>query len=183
MAAIYQADVWCDECADRIKYDIVAALLGSDGSFDPNGLLGLIDPDDMAEARSGNSRHEEILEIVGYLDEIDQHDYDSDEYPKGCSDDEECDGPQHCAAGAECIDYSETSDGERYGKFFENGLTSYGDDYVTELVNADLAAGRYDSPAVELWMPYYDYLTFNDPRDAEDEEDCDGEDDHADLPG
>lgn len=165
MAAIYCADVYCDECADRIKYDVVDALLGSDGSFDPDGLLGLIDPDDMAEAASGNSRHEQILEIVGYIDDLGGHGFDSDEYPKDCDDDEESDSPQHCGSHAECIDYEELKDGTRVGHFFRNSLTTDGEDYVREAVRD----GEEGGVARELWMPEYDYIDFEDDEEEFDE--------------
>lgn len=124
MAAIYAADVWCSDCADKIREDIHKAGTAP------------ADPDD-------------------------EHSYDSDHFPKHADDDEESDSPQHCAAGAECLNYSETSDGEKYGYFFENDLTADGDEYVKETVNENLRDGRMDSPAVELWMPCYSYIDYH----------------------
>ena len=135
MAAIYQADVWCDDCAEEIKDNIYA---------------GRADEYDSLE-------REDWEFAVGFDDESL---YDSDEYPKGCSDDEESDCPQHCAAGADCINAEGCSDGERYGYFFGNSLTSDGNDYVREAVREDLDSGRNDSPAVEIWMAHYDYIDY-----------------------
>ncbi len=125
MAAIYQADIWCTDCADKIREDICKAGTAP------------TDPDD-------------------------EHSYDSGEWPKNAGDNDESDCPQHCAAGAECLNYSETSDGEKYGYFFENTLTDDGDEYVKETVNENLRDGRMDSPAVELWKPCYNYIEYHE---------------------
>jgi len=139
MAAIYQADVWCDGCAEEIRNDHYA---------------GRIDQE------RGLSREE--WEVVRGFD--DETNYDSDEYPKHCSDDEESDCPQHCAAGAECVCAEKMSDGTKVGYFFGNNLTTNGADYVAEAVRDDLAAGRNDSPAVEIWMLHYDHIDYG-PED------------------
>jgi hypothetical protein len=140
MAAIYQADIWCDGCAEQIKNDI----------FDS-------DPD-----RAKFDDREEWEVAVGFDDECN---YDSDDYPKYCSDDEESDCPQHCAAGADCVDPAVTSDGTKYGYFFGNSLTSDGDDYVVEAVNEDLRAGHNGSVACEIWADCYNYLDYVECRD------------------
>ncbi len=55
----------------------------------------------------------------------DERDYDSDDYPKGPYPAEECDAPEHCVAGAECL-AAEEWDGRRVGHFFRNPLTGEG---------------------------------------------------------
>ncbi len=156
MAAIYAADVWCDDCADDIRRQIGRDLF--------NASLPRIAPDgnDLSDCDSE-------LQLTNALLHMDERNYDSDEYPKYHSDDEESDCPQHCAAGADCLNAVECSNGSKYGYFFENDLTYDGVDYVKGAVYVDLAAGRLDSPAVEIWKEYYDWIDY-------DEEFDDGED-------
>lgn len=69
----------------------------------------------------------------------DEYNYDSDEFPKYCGDDE-ADSPQHCG---DC------------GEFLENGLTADGVEYVRETVKRDIENGRLDSVAITIWLPHY----------------------------
>ena len=132
MAAIYQADVWCDNCADSIK----------DWHW--------------AESEEGAtfSRREDWEESVGYDDE---RNYDSGEYPKDCDDDEECDCPQHCASGPTCINAEVPGE---VGYFFGNSLTPEGEVYVKDAVREDVEMGYTDSVACTVWMPYYDWIDY-----------------------
>ncbi len=77
MAAIWQADVWCDDCADSIKDCLWAE--SEDGATYSNRAVWEVD--------------------AGYADE---RNYDSGEYPKGCDDDEECDSPALCRRSRLC---------------------------------------------------------------------------------
>ena len=149
MAAIYQADVWCNGCADLIQ-ERVASELWSD-------RFTAVCPDGTPVAE-----FDLYNDLVDYLNLMDGWLYDSGDYPKGCNDDEESDCPQHCAAGADCCEPEVCSDGSKYGYFFGNPLTIDGEDYVKEAVNKDRRAGRDDSPACELWAPCYDYIDFGD---------------------
>ena len=135
MAAIYQADVWCDDCTDSIKDRL------------------------WAESEDGATFSLRIdwEESVGYDDE---RNYDSDEYPKDCDDDEECDCPQHCAAGPDCINAEVIDDDFKIGYFFGNSLTTDGADYVKEIVAEDVVSGRVDSVACTIWMPYYYWIDY-----------------------
>ena len=137
MAAIYMADVWCDDCAEEIRNDIWT------GRDDEHAEL---DRDEWEAA-------------VGFDDE---RNYDSDEYPKYCADSEESDCPQHCAGGEDCCNPAIGSDGTKYGYFFGNDLTSDGDDYVRDAVREDRQNGRDDSPTCEFWAVHYDYIDFDD---------------------
>ena len=110
MAAIYCADVWCDDCADQIREDIQAS------GHAPT------DPDD-------------------------ERSYDSDEYPKHTSDNEESDWPQHCAAHAECINAIELSDGSKVGYLF-GSLTVDGVCYVIEAISEG-------GLVAELWKDHF----------------------------
>jgi hypothetical protein len=83
--------------------------------------------------------------IAGGADLDDETTFDSDEYPKYCSDSSESDSPQHCG---DC------------GVFLENDLTSDGEDYVKQAVRDDLMSGRTDSVAVTEWMEYYTWIDF-----------------------
>jgi hypothetical protein len=156
MAAIFATEVWCDDCADAIKSRFAADW------FEDISRDGTPDGADFDEP------FESVDDLDDYLRGMDERYYDSDSYPKYCSDDQECDCPQHCAAGAECLNYSETSDGERYGMFFGNALTSDGDEYVKDAVRADRAEGHNGSPACELWAPCYDYIDFDECEDCAD---------------
>ena len=135
MAAIYQADVWCDDCAKSIK----------------NRLWAESDDGPTYSLRA----HWEL--DAGYAHE---RDYDSGEYPKDCDDDEECDCPQHCAAGADCINAEVIHDDYKIGYFFGNSLTDEGDVYVKEAVIEAVELGWVDCVACIVWMPYYDYIDY-----------------------
>ena len=137
MAAIYQADIWCDDCAYAIKGRIWAE----------------------SEDHPAPSNIEAWEKGVGYDDE---RNYDSAEYPKHCDDDEESDCPQHCAAGPDCLN-AYRYDGENLsGYFFGNSLTPEGEDYVVDAVKEDVASGCVDSVACTVWMPYYDWIDYGD---------------------
>jgi hypothetical protein len=159
MAAIYQADIWCDDCAELIRNRICDELWSRrdchgrhDTPFCPNDTL-------VAEFESRD-------DLADYLEGMDERFYDSGEYPKHCGDNEESDCPQHCAGGEDCVNAEVGSDGTKYGCFFGNDLTSDGINYVREAVREDLRAGFNDSPAVEFWAPFYDYIDFEDDDSA-----------------
>jgi len=81
-------------------------------------------------------------------DPDDLYSYDSDGYPKPvswCS--IESDAPDHCGAGAECLEAEELSDGSRVGRLLTEYLTAEGLAYVRE---AALEAPA--SPVVALWL-------------------------------
>jgi hypothetical protein len=82
-----------------------------------------------------------------------EYSYDSDEYPKGPFMDGggEADCPQHCGAGAKCLNALELLNGSRIGAFLDNPLTSEGESYVREAV-------REGGEVAELWADWYDYL-------------------------
>ena len=80
-------------------------------------------------------------------DTWDEASYDSDDYPKYGSDDNEADCPQHCAAGAQCLDFTEIN-GQRYGCFLANDLTSEGVEYVKE-------AFQRGGDVARFWADYY----------------------------
>lgn len=139
MAGIYCADIYCDACINDIKSRLWAAC--DDG---------------------GCESRDEWEESMGYDDE---RNYDSDEYPKWCDDDEESDSPQHCGSHGECLDPYVDTDGEKYGYFFGNTLTAAGEHYVIETVREDRRAGRDDSIACTLWADCYSYLDFSEECD------------------
>jgi hypothetical protein len=135
MAAIWQADVWCDDCADSVKDRLWAE--SEDGPTYSTRADWEVD--------------------AGYAD---SRNYDSDEYPKDCDDDEESDCPDHCAAGADCINAEVIDDCIKIGYFFGNSLTTDGADYVRNTVIEDVTAGDVDSVACTVWMPYYDWIDY-----------------------
>lgn len=147
MAGIYDADIYCDDCTDAIKRRLAYDLWHSGISSEcPDGTK-------VAEFDS-------LADLDAYLRSMDERTYDSDAYPKWCRDLEESDCPQHCAAGADCLNCIECSDGSDYGYFFGNSLTSEGENYVRETVRDALINDYIDSLAVEFWMPYYDYIDY-----------------------
>jgi len=149
MAAIYAADVWCDDCADAIRSDIAKEL------FDNLGRDGLPDGADIEDG------FESVADLDDYLRHMDERYYDSDAYPKWCSDDDESDCPEHCGSHDGCLNAVELSDGSEVSYCFGNSLTSDGADYVVNAVNEDRLAGYTDSVACELWADVYSYLDFS----------------------
>ena len=139
MAGIYQADVLCDDCVRSIKLRICDEL------WYAVSPLKCPDGTDVSD-------FETRAELYEYLLGMDERHYDSDEYPKYCSDYEESDTPQHCG---DC------------GVFLENDLTSDGDDYVREAV-------REGGPVAELWREWYDYIDFDEDEDEDLCDGCDG---------
>jgi hypothetical protein len=144
MAAIYAADIYCDDCADNIKLAICDELWTS-RQYN-------------AECPDGTSisNFDNRSELDSYLQNMDEHTYESDAYPKWRSDYAESDCPEHCGNGAECINAEQLSDGFKIGQFLGSRLTSYGVEYVKEAVQDDLESGRAGSVAVKIWAPYYD---------------------------
>ncbi len=155
MAGIYCADIYCDDCVDSIKERICEELLAGNndsGMMEFSGLWDCGEDLDIVPL--------EVEDIKSALDSIKEREYDSGCYPKDCGDNEESDGPQHCGSHGDCLNAEEITPTDKYGYFFGNSLTTDGADYVKELVNDDLVAGRMDSPAVLLWKPFYDYIDY-----------------------
>ncbi len=150
MAGIYCADIYCDDCTDDIKRRIARELWNS-----PVPRIGP-DGEDYSDC---DSEHQLCNCLLG----MDQRDYDSGDYPKDCSDDEESDCPEHCGSHEDCINAGELADGFKYGYCFGNSLTTDGEDYVKEAVRE----GEDGGVAREVWAVEYDYLDF------ELETDCD----------
>ncbi len=86
-------------------------------------------------------------------DPDDETSYDVDEYPKYSDGSSEADSPQHCSSLDDCINAIELPDGYKIGVWLGNELTSYGEEYVVEVV---LEGGD----VADLWRYYYDYLDF-----------------------
>ena len=85
--------------------------------------------------------------------------YDSDEYPKGPNYEEDAsDSPQHCGAGADCLEAEELEwlgrDVGKVGKFFENELTPDGVDHLVEMVTRPDQSDRQKA-LHKLWLDYY----------------------------
>ena len=147
MAAIYNADVYCDDCAEDIRCQIADSLWEKRSeAITPDGVRVY--------------EWYDFAEFDAHLRGMDEREYDSGDYPKYCDDDEECDSPQHCGSHEHCLDPTIMSDGTKIGHFFGNRLTLHGDEYVGATIFEDLEAGRTDSVAVEVWKPHYDYISF-----------------------
>lgn len=79
----------------------------------------------------------------------DESSYDSDQYPKYASGDDESDCPEHCCCGPYCIAAEVMPSGRKVGYFFMNALTSDGEDYVVE---------KYlQNPANEVALMWFDH--------------------------
>jgi hypothetical protein len=88
----------------------------------------------------GEAIRSDLRKAGARFDESDEGSFDSDEYPKGPTDEGESDSPSHCTA---C------------GKFLETELTPEGDRYVRESIAEDQAAKKFDSVALTEWSPFY----------------------------
>lgn len=92
-------------------------------------------------------------------DEDDERSFDSDDYPKGPYDGEreEADSPQHCAAGADCLNAEVLHDGSEIGQWLENPLTEYGLKHLRgEVLNLLRGTRIRGSAAVlEFWRNAY----------------------------
>jgi len=152
MAGIYRADIYCDDCIDQAK-DSIADVMWHD-----RALSVTPDGERVSEFASCKALND-------YLRGMDERTYDSDEYPKWCSDDEESDCPQHCGNHEDCVNCEQTPDGFKYGCFLGNDLTSAGAEYVKETVQTDLREGYDDSVAVMVWKPFYDYIDYEEEGD------------------
>lgn len=92
---------------------------------------------------------------------------DSDEYPKHAHEGES-DSPNHCAAGDECPNAIELSDGRKVGELLTEDLTSDGEEYVRQAI----AEGHLC--AVEVWAEKWpDLKPTVDRKDVEVREDFD----------
>ncbi len=80
------------------------------------------------------------------IDPADERTFDSDQYPKDCDVECEADSPQHCGGCS---------------VFLENDLTTDGEEYVKEAVRS----GAPDDIAVTVWMPFYDYIDYDEAFD------------------
>jgi hypothetical protein len=82
-------------------------------------------------------------------DPDDEYSYDSDDFPKGPTDEGESDTPSHC---------------DSCGRFLESTLTSDGEAYVIEAVQRARREPRIaslkESVALTEWAPFYDHLDF-----------------------
>jgi hypothetical protein len=144
MAVIYAADVFCDDCADEIRLNVLRELRRADGLVTPVGFVYGSDGWEFS------------------FDPDDERDYDSDEYPKHCSDDEESDCPQHCGSHEDCVNAEVLSDGSKVGYFFGNELTTDGADYVRNAVREDIESGDTDSVACAIWYDGYGWIDWED---------------------
>lgn len=127
MPAIYDANCYCDSCADAIRASIRADLLAQG-----------VSPEEI------DSRF------------ADERDYDSSEYPKYMSDDEESDAPCHCGSGPDCLEAETLSDGTKIGALLSTSLTPDGIEYVIEAV-ADGGA------VADFWRDQFSWIDFPEP--------------------
>lgn len=118
MPAIYQADVFCDNCADEIRSRLL----------------------DAATDEQGDEWQDEAA-------------YDSGEFPKYMSDDEEADCPQHCGSGEDCLEAEVLPSGRKIGALLSTSLTGDGADYV-------LAAVAEGGEVAQFWRSRFDWIDY-----------------------
>ena len=82
----------------------------------------------------------------------DETSYDSDEYPKYCSDDDESDSPQHCGSHEDCLNAVTLPSGRKIGCLIGTNLTDAGVEYLKEIVDKG-------GEVAEFWAnEFSDYL-------------------------
>jgi hypothetical protein len=64
----------------------------------------------------------------------DEHQYDSDEFPKWMNSDEESDSPCHCGSHEDCLEAETLPDGSKIGALLSTSLTDYGVEYLREML-------------------------------------------------
>jgi hypothetical protein len=144
MGAIYAADLWCDDCATKIREEICQDWWDEwEYAVCPDGT----------EVREFSS----CKALYDYLCGMDERSYDSGEFPKYHDDDSESDCPQHCAGGPYCESPTVLNDGTKIGHFFGNDLTAYGAEYVIDAVREDRG---FNGVASQVWLEYYDWLDY-----------------------
>lgn len=106
-------------------------------------------------------------------DPSDEHSYDSDDFPKGPTDEGESDSPSHCEACAKFLETDLTDEGKAYvieavKRAREEGkpFTPLASMPVSELYGGP---GQYSRPSEE-WAAFYDYLDLGTEDDAEERE-------------
>lgn len=166
MIAVYNADVWCEDCAEKIKQSIakkyVMAMLKNIRSDFSHTLLGLDPIDSHAE-----SYVEDLTDkLIGWLDQL-RSSADSDDWPSCGHPTEHTDSPQHCGAAEECEIAEELSDGRKVGALLGTELTEHGVNYLNEML------GEFHESNVslhEFWREQFDsYDLIPDPADKEEE--------------
>jgi hypothetical protein len=98
-------------------------------------------------------------------DPSDEYSYDSDDYPKGPTDEGEADSPNHCANGEKCVNAQTLKwKGKKVGKvgmFLETSLTSDGVDYLCEMVG-HRGANDYQKALHKFWLDHYNGAGYKD---------------------
>jgi hypothetical protein len=80
----------------------------------------------------------------------DEHQYDSDGFPKWMDSDEESDSPCHCGSHADCLEAETLSDGSKIGALLSTNLTSHGVEYLREMLVENISP-----PVTEFWKEQF----------------------------
>jgi len=98
----------------------------------------------------------EELDCLGETpkDPEDHYSYDSDYYPKWCSDDEESDSPQHCGNHERCLEAVELPSGRKIGALISTSLTSEGVDYLKDMVSEG-------GEVADFWKEEFDWVDWD----------------------
>ena len=114
--------------------------------------------------KCGEEIKEQITREGHAPDDLDtKRTYGSDDYPEWMDDDTEADSPQHCAAGAECLDAEILSNGIKVGSLLSTNLTNEGVEYIRAMVSEG------NNPVHTLWRTRFDWVDFP-PEDKETED-------------
>lgn len=160
MAGIYQAEMWCDDCAEAIAKDLIQK-----GQF----------PSYWTESEKA-----QVIENEGDAAGIDA---DSDDWPNwGHDDHEESDSPQHCGANSECLNKIDLCEygfpenaplygaEDRYVGAIVSSLTTYGAEGTAEMIR-ETPRTPYQKALHKLWREFFsDELCGQDLGSGEDEE-------------
>ncbi len=166
MVAIYNADVWCDECAKKIKESIAKkyalAMLVSVGDDFTHSVVPLNPMDSHTEVCV-----EELAgKLIDWLD--DRVHVDSDDWPSCGHPTEPTDGPQHCGCHEGCETAEELSDGTTVSALLGTELTEHGVNYLNEM----LGEPHEKTTALhEFWREQFDsYDLIPDPDEEDNDE-------------
>jgi hypothetical protein len=141
MCYIYNADVYCDDCGNAIKRDLAEHYYkGRACEALPDGATGV--------------HFTSVKDCAGYLEDMDERDYDSGDYPKYGSDDEACDSPQHCGSGGDCVNAIEFEEHSSIGCLICSNLTDDGIEYVKEVV-------REGGRVADFWRVEFSWVDFD----------------------
>ena len=146
--AVYNADCWCESCADDIKRrlakELVETLRPSLRTKFPHSDVGHL-PSEVYE------------DFVQALIEIcDKHEMDSDDWPSTGHGAEAVDSPSHCGAAADCLEAEVLSDDCKIGALLGTILTDHGVSYLNEMLG-EPPVNEHQRLVHEFWREQFEF--------------------------